>query len=386
MRRRRWLRIAALLLAAGALGIAGLAAAWVVTDFPFFRRMFTYPEREVTDVAWYEPRAVVRGRHAGDLPVATEPDIRPEALEAARRWAHEKNASALLVLHGGEIVLEEYWRGHHRDAHTNSMSMAKTIVGLLAGIALSEGSIPSLDTPAATYLREWADDERASITVRHLLAMTSGLGNASHHEDPFTDVGYLYLGTDSRYIVRNATLRHEPGSRFEYNSINTQALAFVLEAATGVPYPEYLARKLWGPIGARDATVWLDTEGGAAKAFCCLFASARDWARVGLLFQDRGEVGGRRVVPGEWIGRMTTPSALEPDYGYHIWTGVRGDRADDCEAPFLAPDVVYIDGRHKQRVYVVPSARLVVVRVGENARGWDDCVLVNTLLRGIEGR
>jgi len=94
-------------------------------------------------------------------------------------------------------------------------------------------------------------------------------------------------------------------------------------------------------------------------------------------------VGGRQVVPSAWVREMLTPSPREEDYGYQIWLGHQGSRREGREEDFLADDVVYLDGKFKQRVYVVPSRKLVVVRLGEQARGWDDACLVNAVLRGM---
>jgi CubicO group peptidase (beta-lactamase class C family) len=383
-RRRRWPRRVAQ--AGCGLALLGLLACGglVAWEWTYFERMWTYPtDRQVTDVDWYKPREVVKGDFTADLPTAAKPGVSADALAAAARYAEAKNSSALVVLHRGEVVAEHYWRGHRKDAVTNSMSMAKTVVGLLVGVAIAEGHIKSVDEPAATYLTEWAGDGRSRITIRHLLRMCSGLANAEHYDDPSSDIGYMYLGTDSLYVVANADLTCDPGTRFDYNSINTQALGFVLERATGRRYAEYLSEKLWRPLAAADASVWLDRPGGAAKCFCCLFATTRDWARLGLLVLNKGRVGDRQVVPAAWVEEMITPSPLEPDYGYHIWLGNRGVRSEDHEEPFAAPGVCYLDGRHKQRVYVVPTHELVIVRVGENARGWDEAVLPNTLVRGL---
>ena len=378
-RLRRFVRISVCLALVCLLVVALLA----LSERTFLARMFTYPENQVTTVDWYSPREPVRGTAgAEELPSSVKTSLGTEAIERAAAYAESKNSSALLILHRGEIVGERYWRGHHRDAQTNSMSMAKTVVALLIGAAIADGKIRSVDEPASTYLTEWARDGRSRITIKHLLQMASGLGNGEHYEDPFSDVGYMYLGTDSLYIVSGAKVVAAPGTVFDYNSINTQALSVVLERATGRRYADYLGEKLWGPIGAGEASVWLDEEGGAAKCFCCLFATARDWARVGLLILNGGESGGHQVIPAAWIAEMTTSSALEPDYGYQIWLGNQGIRREDHEEPFLAPGVAYLDGRFKQRVYVVPSHELVIVRVGENARGWDEAVLVNTLVGG----
>ena len=115
------------------------------------------------------------------------------------------------------------------------------------------------------------------------------------------------------------------------------------------------------------------------------FGTARDWARVGLLIQLRGRAGGKQVVPAEYLATMRTPSPLEPDYGLHVWLGNEGIRTeeDDHDEPFEADDLVYLDGKHRQRVYVIPSRELVIVRVGERAEDWDDSFLPNLLGRAL---
>ncbi|HEY1375226.1 MAG TPA: serine hydrolase [Gemmataceae bacterium] len=383
MQRRGWVRRVAVgcgvVVAVGVVAVAVLVA----YNWTFLSRAATFPDRPVTDVDWYQPTESVPGGPGPDLPVAARPQIPADVLARVAAYAEKKESSALIILHRGEVVAEHYWRGHHRAARTCSMSMAKTLAGLLVGAAIADGAIAGVDEPACKHLTEWAGDGRAGVTVRHLLQMTSGLEGAGDADDPDSAVVPMWLGTDSLAIVTGAKLVREPGSRFAYNSVDTQALAILLERAAGRRYADYLSEKVWRPIGAADAAVWLDRPGGLPKAFGGVLATAQDWARVGLLLQNGGRVGDKQVVPAAWVRDMLTPSPREPDYGYQIWLGRGGCRREDHEEPFVAPDVAYLDGRFKQRVYVVPSAELVVVRVGEQARGWDEAEVVNTLLRGL---
>jgi CubicO group peptidase (beta-lactamase class C family) len=119
----------------------------------------------------------------------------------------------LLVVHAGEIVAEHYWRGQAAASPTNSMSMARTVAGLLIGIAFAEGHIASVDEPASKYLTEWAGDGRRRITTRQLLQMASGLADAGHNDDPFSPIGRMYLGTDALSVVARTSLESEPSSR-----------------------------------------------------------------------------------------------------------------------------------------------------------------------------
>jgi CubicO group peptidase (beta-lactamase class C family) len=256
--------------------------------------------------------------------------------------------------------------------------MAKTITALLVGIAIADGRIPSVDEPAATYLPKWAGDARRNITLRHLLQMHSGLRPMGDYNDPFSDACYLALGTDGRYVVNSCPSVCRPGEQMDYNNVNYQALGFILEQATGRPFAEYLSEKLWVPLGNRDAALWLDRAGGSPRTFGFLFATTRDWARVGWLIASGGQVNGRQIVPSEWIRFMCQPSPTDPTYGAGVYTGPDGDYP-----PFAASDTVVLNGHAKQRVYVIRSQELVIVRIGENAKQWDDSRLPNLILMGL---
>src|SRR3954469_11706881 len=296
---------AILLLAIGAVTV------FVASEWTYISRMRTHPANSILDVAWYQPQETVPGvEHPVPLPVADGPA--PDAFAEAVRLAEEKNAAALLVVREGSLVLERRWNGHKPGDRTNSASMAKTVTALLIGIAVEEGKIASIDEPAAKWIPAWRDDARSKITLRHLLQMHAGLRPMGEYEDPYSDASYLALGTDSRYVVDNVPAVAEPGQRFDYSNVNFQALGFVLEAATGRRYADYLSKKLWKPIGAGDAAVWLDREGGSARAFGYLFARPEDWARLGLLLLHEGECEGRTVVPRAFIREMLRPSPTEP--------------------------------------------------------------------------
>jgi CubicO group peptidase (beta-lactamase class C family) len=376
-------------------GLASLAlvgivvpAVYIYLNWTYLSRILTYPkETPVTSVQWYKPMEVIRGGPGSALPVARpdEVEVAPEALEKAAAWAEKKNSSALLVLHKDRIVFEKYWRGHDANAQSNSMSMAKSVLGLLIGIAINEGQIQFEDEPAADYLPEWKDDVRNGITIKHLLQMSSGLGVNEEQYKEGSDTTWMHFGPDVPSIVFSMPLEGEPGRQFVYHSANTQILSIILERATQRRYADYLSEKLWTPLGASNAQVWLDRSGGTAKTYCCLFATARDWARLGLLVLHQGEFAGRQLVPREWIQKMITPSPREPDYGYQIWLAFPpgGIRSPDRDEPFLANDMVYFDGRDKQRVFIIPSYDLIIVRLGENARGFDEAFLPNTIVRGL---
>jgi CubicO group peptidase (beta-lactamase class C family) len=203
----------------------------------------------------------------------------------------------------------------------------------------------------------------------------------------------MMFGEDIAKVVLDLPAETAPGREFAYANGNAQLAGMVLERATGMRYADWLSRTLWRPIGAGDAAVWLDRPGGHPHFFCCLQATARDWLRVGELIRERGRAGGRQVVPAGWIGDMATPSATNPNYGLQLWLGsphVPARRYNKtsplvvpAKAPFAAADVLFLDGAGGQRVYVVRSAGLTVVRIGKPTVTWDDSQMINDLLRGL---
>ncbi|MEZ5459157.1 MAG: serine hydrolase [Steroidobacteraceae bacterium] len=323
--------------------------------------------------------------------MATAPPdgIEPAALQAAEEYATRTNSVALLVYQRGALRYEKYWPGFDRDTVTDPFSAHKTVMGLLVGAAIADGYIESLDQPASTWLTEWAGDARREITLRQLMQMSSGLDTP-----PFgTWTGFrITLGSQIEQTVLALPLVKPPGTDFQYSNASSQLVGIVLQRATGKRYADYLSQRLWSRLGAPPAQVWLDREGGIARTFCCLYTTARGWLRVGRLILDQGRVGAEQLVPAEWIAEMTKPAATNPNYGLQIWLGSppgRERRYNDRTVkalhsePFATDDMIYIDGFGGQRVYIVPSQELIIVRTGEALLDFDDAIIPNAILRGL---
>lgn len=341
------------------------------------------------------------GSFAFPVADAEELMVRPAALKAAEEFAARFNSYALIVLHRGVIQTEWYGPGWYRERLTQSQSMHKTVVAMLTGVAVERGLIGSIDDPVGRYLSEWRTDPRGRVTLRQLLTMSSGLAQRGFSLNPASDdFRWLFGSNIEPAILRTPLSDWRPGSMFDYNNIDSEILGLVLQRTTGERYANLLSTVIWQPMGGDDALVWLDRERGTAHVSCCLMATAMDWARLGELMRNRGELNGRMILPARWIDQMIATSAVHPWYGMHTWLGYpkdpnpRGSRhesmgAYDQKDPFLAPDVYYLSGRGAQRVYVVPSKELVIVRLGPAMGlqplkpGWDNAYLVNTIIRGM---
>ena len=360
-----------------------------LVDWRLVSRAATYPDAPIMAVEWYRPLAPVAGRYQTALPMATaapSPEF-AEALQQVSEYAATRNSTGLIVMHRDAIVLEQYWQGYDQTSRFNAMSMSKSLVGLLIGQAIAEGSITSLDEVAANYLPEWRRDERNQITLKDLLYMQSGLRNEDSTSSPLSDLVQLYVGSTVEKTALKVPSVKPPGQVFEYNNVNSQILAVVLQRATGMAYSDYLSSQLWQPLAAQDAAVWLDRPNGMAKTFCCFFATARDWARVGQMLLHQGQFANTRIIAANWITEMLTPSPLEATFGKHIWVAARTSDHPNVDTaatvPFLAAATFLLDGRGLQRVFVVPSQSLVIVRIGEQPATWDDSVIPNILVSSL---
>jgi CubicO group peptidase (beta-lactamase class C family) len=375
------------ILALGALGVLGSRVDWRL-----WTRSLSYPDRPITSADWYQPRYPVLGSPTPPpwtvaAPTGEPGELSLEVLEEVAAFAEEQNSVALLVLHRDRLVFERYWQGHGPEIPVNGMSMTKNLLGLMIGVAMAEGHINALTDRVGDYLPEWAEDPRGDITLADLLYMQSGLRNDDRTDSLSSDLVKLYGGSNLRRLALSIPQVQPPGQGYEYNNVNSQLLAFVLEAATGEPWGDYLSSRLWQPLGASDTFLWMDRPRGSAKAFCCFFATAPDWLRVGHLFLRQGQVGENQVIPADWIEHMRQESPLEPTFGMHLWIKARTPDYPNVNSaasvPFLAPDTFYLDGRHHQKVYVIPSYDLVIVRLGEDPPAWDDAVIPNTLVQAI---
>jgi CubicO group peptidase (beta-lactamase class C family) len=362
----------------------------------FWKRLLTFPGLgSVTEVQWYQPSEAVAGSGREDLTLADADhrSISQQALDAAVEYGTQTHSVALLVWHRGSLQLEHYWPGYDRQSRTDSGAMHATVLALAYGAAIEEGVIRSLDEPAATYFPEWRRDAHAKIRIRDLLQMSSGLEYQAVSRNPWNPRLRLFLGSNITALALRAPVSVEPGTRFEYSNMDAEILGIILQRASGKRYARYLSERIWSRLGVGEAAVWLDREDGMARTFCCLQTTARGWLAVGLAILNLGQVEDGQVVPAAWVVEMLKASETNPEFGLQVWLGDASDhktredgasRARGTQSePFVAPDVAFLGGAGGQRVYIIPSQQLVIVRTGARRSDWDDAKLPNAILRGV---
>ena len=330
-----------------------------------------------------------------ELPVAEPgPGVDAAKLHAAVEWAFTepnptrlKRTRAVVVVHDGRIIAERYAQGFTAATPMPGWSMTKTTAALLIGTLVKSGKL-SLDQKA--LLPEWrgSGDPRGEITLDQLLRMTSGLHFTERYGDPGADVALmLFARADGAAYAIDKPLDVAPGTRWQYSSGTSNILSKLMLHAMNDSEQDYLAfprRALFDPIGMRSAIIEPDASGTFVTS-SYMYATARDWARLGQLLLQDGVWGGSRVLPEGWVKYMTTltPQSTRKDYGAHIWIKVTPPfNSLAVPAPELPTDAFHAVGYEGQFVTVVPSRRLVVVRLGLS-RGehvWDHETFLARLL------
>ncbi len=269
---------------------------------------------------------------------------------------------AFVVIKDDSINYEKYWDGYGKDSYSNSFSMAKTVVGILIGIAIDEGKIKNVDQPVSDFLPQFKDGLAAKLTIKHLLTMSSGTNWNESYSNPLSVTTEAYYGSNIPKLVANMKVVDEPGKVYKYLSGNTLVLAAILEKATKMKVSDYASEKLWKPLGAVNSAEWaLDKKDGEEKAYCCFFSNARDFARIGELYLHKGNWNGKQIVSEEYVKHSIQPADLKDDegnqidhYGYAWWLINRKGH-----------QVFYARGILGQYVFVIPDKKIVAVRLGK---------------------
>jgi CubicO group peptidase (beta-lactamase class C family) len=336
-------------------------------------------------------RAAYRGPYGcvtvqGHEPPAPAPTVAPdtaaeaivEPTNAALRSALDRaftehpghpprHTTAVVVLHNGQLIAERYAPGYGPRTPLLGYSATKSVTSALIGILVRHGTL-SIDQSAP--VPEWSSptDPRRAVTIDQLLRMTSGLDFDEDGPGLVRPDRMFFLEPDMARFAAESPLVAPPGTRWAYSSCNTLLLDRIIRDAAGGHARDVLQfahRELFDPLGMRDVTLEFDNADTPIGALDML-APARAWARFGQLYLDDGIVAGHRILPEGWVRYSASPT-LDHDYGAGFWTnwGQRGD-AQGRTHRGMPEDAFFASGLLGQRVVIIPSAHLVIVRMGSS--------------------
>lgn len=378
---RRFLTAMGLLLATSSMGGAALAqgipaqavtevSADVATDMPTDMNILFWSQN-VRDRAFQSmenlPGAQMNIVKAGDQ---VSPLLQGDALDLALDldvyMASQRNAG-LIILVDGKIRAEKYALGFGPEKRWTSFSVAKSFTSTLVGAAIRDGAIRSLDDRVTNYIPALKASGYEGVTVRQLLTMTSGVRWNEDYADPDSDVARFNLqkpvaGEDVTVSYMKTLPREaEPGTRWVYNTGETNLIGVLVSRATGKKLADYLSEKVWKPYGMQQDAVWMLGATGHEISGCCISATLRDYARFGQFLLGGGVAGGERVVPDEWITLATQKQAdigtEGRGYGYQWWTYDDGSFA--------------AQGIFGQGIFIDPARKLVIASNGNWPRATD---------------
>jgi CubicO group peptidase (beta-lactamase class C family) len=278
-----------------------------------------------------------------------------------------RQTRAVVVVYDGKIIAERYALGIHKNMPLIGWSMTKSVVNTLVGILVKEGKL-SLEERAP--VPEWNNpkDKRHAITMNDLLQMSSGLWFEEHYSSLLANVNLmLWDRSDTAAYAASQSLYREPGSHCQYSSGTTNIITRIIRHVIG-NQKEYFAfprNALFNKIGMRSAVIEPDSAGNFIGS-SLMFATARDWARFGLLYLNDGVWEGERILPEGWVKYTTTPAphAQKGNYGAHFWLNAGDqDNRSNRNFPKLPTDLFWASGFQNQSVVVIPSQKLVVVRL-----------------------
>ena len=287
--------------------------------------------------------------------------------QSTKTFLEETDTVALLILHDGRLRFENYWLTGGEDVVWPSWSVAKSYVSALVGIAIEDGLIEFVEDPIDQYLPELASSGYADVSIKDVLQMSSGARWNEDYSAFDSDINrlgrILALGGSLDKFVASIGPDLPSGTYNRYNSADTQVLGQLIVAVTGQSLSDYMSKRLWQPIGAEGPGHWLLDSRDMEMAFAGFHATARDYAKLGELYRNRGMWRGRQLVPEDWVSASLKADAahLQPGdnpasnnefgYGYQWWL------LDGDEGEFTAMGV------YNQFVYVRPAKGVVIVKL-----------------------
>ena len=321
----------------------------------------TKPAVNTDTVAWPMGDKMINGFPTAIDSAKLQSAIRKIFMEEDTIWPIRTRA--VVIIYSGQLIAERYADGFTAKTKLSGWSMTKTVTGALTGILVKQGKL-DINVPAP--VTEWgnANDPRHTITIRNLLQQRAGLDFEENYSKSSEATRMLYQKADMGGFTASRPLKDQPGAVFYYSSGSSNILSRIIRKTVGDSlYYAFPYQQLFYKLGMYSAVMEPDASGTFVGS-SYMYATARDWARFGLLYLNDGVFNMERILPDGWVAQSTRPAAADKKgYGFQIWLNAGSDTSIK-RYPAAPSDMYYADGFESQLIFVIPSKKLVVVRLG----------------------
>ncbi|SEM28851.1 CubicO group peptidase, beta-lactamase class C family [Chryseobacterium taichungense] len=277
-----------------------------------------------------------------------------ELSEAILKELKKTRASSLVVIRDQKIFYEEYWKNHNSSSLMNSFSMAKGVLSILVGCAIDDGYLQSENQLLSSIFPKYKKSRYGKhLTLYHLMTMQAGLDWKEEYHHPFSENSKQYFVDDLAKQAFEIECKEMPGQNYEYQSVAAQLLGLALRKATQKDLATYLSEKIWKPLGMESPAKWSIDKKGVEKAFCCIHATPRDFAKLGQLIMQNGEWKGKQLISRDYCERMLAPTKINDAFCFTIWAD------DESQLKYR-----FFYGFLGQFIIMIPEKKMVIVKTG----------------------
>ncbi len=310
-----------------------------------------YNSASIGDAQFFETHSIDAPAAFEEWPLHDAYNNQPLS-EPLKATLEKTKTVAFLVVKNDSILSENYWDDYSDSSRSNSFSMAKSVVTMLAQVAIQKGILQDWNQKVKIILPDLKGPYADSLELWHLSTMSSGLDWDEKYKDPFSVTAKAYYGNDVKELLLSLPIINQPGKVYNYQSGSTQLLGMCLMQTTGKSLAALASEWLWKPLQAEHTAQWHTDDKGMELAYCCFNSNARDFARFGKMMLHMGNWNGTQILDSAFVNKATSP-ALVPYYGYSFWL-------DDSHGT----KVFYQRGILGQYIITIPEYNTVIVRLG----------------------
>ncbi|WP_083206618.1 serine hydrolase domain-containing protein [Chryseobacterium sp. CBo1] len=264
------------------------------------------------------------------------------------------STSSLVVIKNNKIIHEKYWKDHDPSSLMNSFSMAKGILSVLTGFAIDDGYLDSEDQLFSSVFPQYSESKYGKyLTFKHLMTMQAGFDWEEEYNHPFAENSKQYFVDDLAEQTFKTEIKEMPGEKYQYQSVAPQLLGLALKKVTGKSLADYLSEKIWQPLGMESVAKWSTDEKGMEKAFCCIHAIPRDFAKIGQLILQNGNWEGKQLIDQKYCEKLLHPTPENDAFCYNVWA----DNESKIKLRFFY-------GFLGQFIIMIPSENIIIVKTG----------------------